>query len=78
MELDDVLIYSEEKNSLRATQLAISVLERAGFEISLRKSVVSPTQVIDYLGYTLDARKQGFCVHKSKSVKRKLILKGLF
>ena len=68
MELDDVLIYSDGKeSSLRATQLAISILERAGFKINFSKSIVSPTQVIDYLGCTLDARRQCFCVQKSKS-----------
>ena len=57
VELDDVLIYSEEKqNSLRATHFAIFILECAGFKINFSKSVISQTQVIDYLGYTLDAR----------------------
>ena len=78
MELDDVIIYSEgRERSLRATHLAISILERAGFKINYSKSVISPTQVIDYLGYTLDARNQCFCLQKSKLVKCKLILKGL-
>ena len=77
VKLDDVLIYSEEKqNSLRATQLAISILEQAGFKINYSKSIISPSQVIDYLGYTLDARKQRFCVQKSKLIKCKLILKA--
>ena len=77
VELDDVLIYSEGKqNSLRATHLAISILERAGFKINYSKSIISPSQVIDYLGYTLDARRQCFCVQKSKLVKCKLILKA--
>ena len=59
VELDDVLRYCEGKqNSLRATHLAISILKRAGFKINYSKCIVSPTQVIDYLGYTLDARKQ--------------------
>ena len=53
MELDDVLIYSEGKqNSLRATHLAISILERASLKINYNKSIISPSQVIDYLGYT--------------------------
>ena len=73
VELDDVLIYSEGKqNSLRVTHLAISILERAGFKINYSKSIVSPTQVIDYQGYTLDARKRCICVQKSKVVKCKL------
>ena len=77
VELDDVLIYSEgNQNSLRATHLAISILERAGFKINYSKSVISPRQVIDYLGYTLDARKQCFCVQKSKLVKCNLIFKA--
>ena len=54
VELDDVIIYAERKErSLRATHLAISILERAGFKINCSKSVTSPTQVVDYLGYTL-------------------------
>ena len=78
VELDDVIIYGEgRERSLRATHLAISILERAGFKINYSKSVISPTQLIDYLGYTLDARNQCFCLQKSKLVKCKLILKGL-
>ena len=78
VELDDVIIYGEgRERSLRATHLAISILERAGFKINYSKSVISPTQVIDYPGYTLDARNQCFCLQKSKLVKCKLILKGL-
>ena len=78
VELDDIIIYAEGKErSLRATHLAISSLERAGFKINYSKSVISPTQVVDYLGYTLDARRQCFCLQKSKLVKCKLILKGL-
>ena len=78
VELDDVIIYGEGKErSLRATHLAISISERAGFKINYSKSVISNTQVIDYLGYTLDARRQCFCLQKSKLVKCKLILKGL-
>ena len=57
VELDDVLIYAEgRENSLRATHLAISILEHAGFKINYNKSVINPTQVIDYLGYSLNAR----------------------
>ena len=41
-----VLIYSDGKEcSLRATQLPISILERAGLKINFRKSIVS--QVTD-------------------------------
>ena len=77
MELDDVLIHSEGKqNSLRATHLAISILERAGFKINYSKSIINLSQVIDYLGYTLDARRQCFCVQDSKLVKCQLILKA--
>ena len=49
----------------------------SGFKINYSKSVISPTQVIDYVGYTLDARRKCFCLQKSKLVKCKLILKGL-
>ena len=77
VELNDVLIHSEGKqNSLRATHLAISILEHAGFKINYSKSITSPSQVTDYLGYTLDARRQCFCVQNSKLVKCKLILKA--
>ena len=79
VELDDVLICADEKqNSMRATRLAISILERAGFKINYSKSIVSPSQVIDYLGHTLDARRQCFCVQNFKLVKCKLILKAFF
>ena len=78
VELDDVLIYAEGRgNSLRATHLAISILEHAGFKINFTKSVIIPTQVIDYLGYTLNAKNQCFQLQKSKLAKCQLILKGL-
>ena len=77
VEIDDVIIYGEgRERSLRATHLVISNLEWAGLKINYSKSVISPTQVIDYLGYTLDARRQCFCLQKSKLVECKLILKG--
>ena len=61
VELEDFLIYSEGKqNALRATHLAIPILERAGFKINYSKSIISLSQVIDYLGYTLDARSSVF------------------
>ena len=78
MELDDVLIYAEgREHSLRATCLAISILERAGFKINYTKSVIIPTQVIDYLGYSLNAKNPCFQLQKSKLAKCQLILKGL-
>ena len=41
VELDDVLIYSEGKqNSLRATHLAISILECASFKITVNLLLV--------------------------------------
>ena len=78
VELDDVLIYAEgRENSLRATHLAISIPERAGFKINYTKSVINPTQVINYLGYSLNAQSQCFQLQKSKLAKCQLILKGL-
>ena len=78
VELDDVLIYAEgRENSLRATHLAISILERAGFKINYTKSVINPTQVIDYLGYSLNAKNHCFQLQKGKLAKCQLILKGL-
>ena len=78
MELDDVLIYAEgRENSVRATHLAISILECAGFKINYTKSVINPSQVIHYLGYSLNAKNQCFQLQKSKSAKCQLILKGL-
>ena len=78
VELDDVLIYAEgREHSRRATYLAISILERTGFKINYTKSVIIPTQVIDYLGYSLNARNQCFQLQKSMLAKCQLILKGL-
>ena len=78
MELDDVLIYAEgRENSRRAAHSAICILECAGFKINYTKSVIIPTQVIDYLGYSLNARNQCFQLQKSMLAKCQLILKGL-
>ena len=46
VEFDDVLIHFEGKqNSLRATHLAISILERAGFKINYSKSIINPSLI---------------------------------
>ena len=54
VELDDVIICAERKERyLRATRLAISILEHAGFKINYSKSAISPTQIIDYYSIIL-------------------------
>ena len=54
--IDDTLIYGD---SFMAVQQYVShtlrVLQQAGFTISWKKSVLGPTQSIDYLGFTIDS-----------------------
>ena len=46
----------------------VSDLDRAGFMLNIMKSQLSPVQVIDWLGFTLDLREGRFSVLNSKLI----------
>jgi hypothetical protein len=52
--IDDTLIYADNPGAVReAIHNTLQVVQGAGFMINVRKSVLEPTQVIDYLGFTI-------------------------
>ena len=54
--LDDILIISRSREGLlRDTQRAFQLFTSLGFAISPSKSVIEPSQTIDFLGFTLDS-----------------------
>lgn len=79
VELDDVIINEVGYLAcLKASQLAISILQLAGFRINFTKSVIRPTQIIDYLGFTLNAQEQCYKLTDGKLTKCRLMTKALF
>ena len=46
----------------------VSDLDRAGFMLNIMKSQLSPVQVIDWLGFTLDLREGCFSVLNSNLI----------
>lgn len=54
--LDDLLIMAESKGlaSSHATT-ALTLLEGLGFQVNFKKSVLSPTTVIEFLGFTVNS-----------------------
>jgi hypothetical protein len=51
--VDDFLICAEVSKITDSTDQTLHTLEDLGFKINLDKSVLKPTQTIDYLGYTI-------------------------
>ena len=54
--IDDIILTQQtEEDMHEATKVTIELLLELGFTISIKKSVVIPTQKIDFLGFTLDS-----------------------
>jgi hypothetical protein len=65
--VDDLLIISESKDqAMRDTQRVLQVLAEAGFTANLKKSELTPTQHIQYLGMIIDTAKMTVSVPKVK------------
>ena len=56
--VDDFLIASHRSLITDFTDLLIHTLEDLGLRINYKKSVTTPSQLINYLGYTIDSRSQ--------------------
>ena len=55
--LDDMLIMAQSKERLRSyLATAVELLVSLGFIINTKKSIFSPSQVIEFLGFILDSR----------------------
>lgn len=73
--LDDILIVNKNKSTLQIELgYILQSLKDAGLQINTKKSVLSPTQVIDHLGFQIDFLKGVLTVPpaKLKSVRKDL------
>lgn len=70
--LDDILIMGRSEEEARtATRKTSDMLKRLGFTINEKKSVMTPTQEITFLGMTLDSRTMKIAVPREKIKKLK-------
>ena len=78
VELDDFLIYVDSFEScLNSVNFVVDLFKYFGIKINFAKSLLIPSQTIDFLGYSLDARKCRFTLTQEKLFKCRLITKCL-
>lgn len=78
VELDDFLIYADSFQScLNSVNLAVQLFNYFGLKVNFAKSSLIPSQRIDFLGYSLDARDCCFSLTQDKLFKCRLIVKCL-
>ena len=78
IELDDFLIHANSYGKYKKdVELLVNLLSYFGFKINFAKSCLIPSQTIDFLGYTLDAKNCCFVLTQEKLVKCRLIVKAL-
>ena len=81
--VDDFLICASVSLITDHTDLIKHTLDDLGLKINIEKSILVPSQVIDYLGYTIDATGKHVKIQAHKSrvarIKRqiKTVLKGM-
>ena len=76
VELDDFLIYANSFDScLNSVNLAVNLFKHFGIKVNFAKSSIIPSQTIDFLGYSLDARNCRFTLNQDKLFKCRLIIK---
>ena len=63
--IDDSICASASEAE-KAKDVVVSDLDRAGFVLNIMKSQLSPVQVIDWLGFTLDLREGCFSAPQLK------------
>ena len=65
--IDDTLIFGESPAAVREyVSHTLRVLQEAGFDINFEKSVLTPTRVIDYLGFTIDSETLSLTIPEAK------------
>ena len=78
VELDEFLIYADSFDScLNSVNFVVDLFKYFGIKINFAKSSLIPSQTIDFLGYSLDARKCRFTLTQDKLFKCRLIIKCL-
>jgi hypothetical protein len=66
--LDDILILNESKEGLLAdNDIVIGLLQSLGFLINWEKSIIVPTQTIEYLGLIVDSTDPSFSLPDCKA-----------
>jgi len=65
--LDDILLLnSSEEGARKDLKTALDLLQNLGFLINWEKSVVSPTQIMEYLGMVVDSIRTTFALPSMK------------
>jgi hypothetical protein len=73
--LDDILVVNSNKTTLqKELSLVLADLEKVGLQVNAKKSVLQPSQTLDYLGFTLNFAQGVLQVppQKLKTVRREL------
>jgi hypothetical protein len=67
--LDDILIIGHSEESTReAVKLVVNFFESLGFVIQGEKSILEPSQVLEYIGLVIDTNSMNFCLLQKKKV----------
>ena len=67
--LDDLLFFSKtRKGGLSDLSTAISLLKSLGFVINWKKSVATPTQIIEYLGIVVNSMEMSFALPEKRII----------
>jgi hypothetical protein len=67
--LDDILIIGHSEESTReAVKLVVNLFESLGFVIQGEKSILEPSQVLEYIGLVIDTNSMNFCLLQKKKV----------
>ncbi len=67
--LDDILIIGHSEESTReAVKLVVNFFESLGFVIQGEKSILEPSQVLEYIGLVIDTNSMSFCLLQKKKV----------
>ena len=78
VELDDLLIYADSFEScLNSVNLAAKLLNYFGIKVNFAISSLVPSQTIEFLGYSLDAKNCRFSLTQDKLFKCRLVVKCL-
>ena len=65
--LDDILILNTSRERVLADlEVVIELLQRLGFIINWEKSVLEPSQNLEYLGLVIDSNRLSFALPKAK------------
>jgi hypothetical protein len=67
--LDDILIIGHSEESTReAVKLVVNFFESLGFVIQGEKSILEPSQVLEYIGLVIDTNSMNFFLLQKKKV----------